>query len=162
MRPLLRTSVFGLLAAALLAACGKGTPLTSGTATPGPPYVPNVSSEYTIPTSNAHPLGLAVNQSTDEIWFTESKASKIGELTTTGVIVTPEPLTPSANAGPNSIAPGPNGLFWFSETNIGKIGQLSVSVPPVISEFSLANTARPTAITLGSDGNMWATDPGMN
>ena len=160
MRPVLRSSVFGLLAAALLAACGKGTTLTAGTPTPGPPYIPNVSSEYTIPTSNSRPVGLTLDpQTADEIWFTENASSKIGVLTHQGVVATPEPLTPTANAGPNGIAPGPNSLIWFSETNIGKIGQIAISNPPVITEFLLSTTARPTAITLGSDGNMWATDP---
>lgn len=162
LRPLLRSSVFGLLAAALLAACGKGTPLTSGTSTPGPPYVPNVSSEYTVPTASSRPMGLVAVASTITVWFTENASSKIGTLTQQGVISTPEPLTPSKNAGPSGIASGPNGLLWFAETNIGKVGQISNSVPPVISEFLLSNTARPTNVTLGSDGNMWITDPATN
>lgn len=170
LRPLLRSSVFGLLAAALLAACGKGTPLTSGTATPGPPYVPNVSAEFKVPTANSRPMGLvALSQSNGSatvtfVWFTENAASKIGEVLPNGAIQTPEPLTPTKNAGPNGIASGPNGLLWFTETNIGKVGQISGTITnyPVVSEFSLSNTARPTSITLGSDGNMWVTDPATN
>jgi virginiamycin B lyase len=160
LRPLLRSSVFGILAAALFAACGKGTPLTSGTATPGPPYVPNVSSEFSIPTANSRPMGLTLNPNTgSEIWFTENAASKIGVLTSAGVVGTPEPLTPSKNAGPNGMATGPNNLVWFAETNVGKIGQVTISTPPIVTEFLLTPGARPTSITLGSDGNMWVVDP---
>ncbi|MEO7203222.1 MAG: hypothetical protein ABIZ82_11590, partial [Candidatus Tumulicola sp.] len=45
-----RLALGAVIAAALLAACGKGTPLTSGTATPGPAFTPQVTSEYAIPT----------------------------------------------------------------------------------------------------------------
>jgi virginiamycin B lyase len=163
LRPLLRSSVLGFLAAALLAACGKGTPLTSGTPTPPPPYVPNVSSEYAVPTANSRPMGLvALPPPIDQIWFTENAASKIGTLTQQGVISTPEPVTPTKNAGPNAIASGPNGLLWFTETNIGKIAQINGAQNPVVTEFLLSNTSRPTALTLGSDGNMWITDPATN
>ncbi len=93
------------------------------------------------------------------VWFTENAASKLGELQPNGKIATPEPLIPTKNAGPNQIASGPNGLLWFTETNIGKVAQISSSVPPVVSEFLLSAKARPTALTLGSDGNMWITDP---
>jgi virginiamycin B lyase len=104
-------------------------------------------------------MGLAINAFTSDIWFTESAASKIGILTTAGTISTPEPLTPTAHSGPNQIASGPNDFLWFSETGIGKIGQITINSPFVITEFLLAKTARPTAIALGSDGNMWAVDP---
>jgi virginiamycin B lyase len=148
------------MAAALLTACGKGTPLTSGSPTPPPPYVPNVASEYTIPTASSRPMGLvSLPAPTDQIWFTENAASKIGTLTAQAIISTPEPLTPTKHAGPNAIASGPNGLLWFTETSIGKIGQITTAFPPVITEFLLSPTARPTAVTLGSDGNMWVTDP---
>lgn len=164
LRPSLRSTVFGLLAAALLAACGKGTPLTSGTATPGPPYVPHVSAEFPVPTASSRPMGIIAitGSNTVNVWFTEFNASKIGQLTQNGKFATPEPLTPSPKAGPNGIALGPNSLLWFSETNVGKVGQFNGNNPPVISEFLLSKTARPTAITLGSDGNMWVVDPATN
>src|SRR5215467_1857942 len=65
------------LLAVLVSACGKGTPLTSGTATPPPPFVPKVTSEYQIPTASSQPMGIALG--TDfNLWFTEYRASKIG------------------------------------------------------------------------------------
>jgi virginiamycin B lyase len=154
-----RLGACAILAAGLLAACGKGTPLTSGTATPPPPYVPKVTSEYPVPTAASRPMGIVVNSSVNQAWFTENAASKIGILTQSGVVSTPEPLTPTAHAGPNQIASGPNGLMWFTETNVGKVGQIATNYPATITEFPLSPTARPAGITLGSDGNMWVTDP---
>lgn len=160
---ILRSSALGLLAAALLTACGKGTPLTSGTATPPPPYQPSVTSEYPIPTASSHPLGIAVTTADNSLWFTENRSSKLGDLLTSGTISTPEPLTPSKNAGPNQIASGPNGNMWFTETSVGKVGQITLlTTTPIITEFVLSAAARPTAIALGPDGNMWMTDPGTN
>jgi virginiamycin B lyase len=156
-----RLGAFAALAAGLLAGCGKGTPLITGTATPAPPYQPSVTAEYAVPTASSRPMGIAVGAD-DGLWFTEFATSKIGELTTLGSIPTPEPLTPTAGAGPNGIASGPNSLLWFTETNIGKVGQVTTSSPPIITEFKLARAARPTSITLGSDGDMWLTDPGLN
>jgi virginiamycin B lyase len=156
-----RLGAVAALAAALLAGCGKGTPVVTGSPTPAPSYQPNVSAQYAIPTASSRPMGIAVGAD-DGLWFTEFATSKVGELTTFGTISTPEPLTPTAGAGPNGIASGPNSLLWFTETNIGKVGQVTTSSPPVITEFPLSSAARPASITLGSDGNMWVTDPGIN
>jgi virginiamycin B lyase len=146
--------------AALLAACGKGTPLTSGTATPGPPFVPKVTSEYAIPTASSQPAGIALG-SDNNLWFTEFGASKIGQLNQQAKFT--ENVTPTANAGPNGIASGPNNLVWYAETNVAKIGQITLGNIPTFTDFSLTNpAARPVGIALGSDGNMWITDPGTN
>ncbi len=146
--------------AALLSACGKGTPLTSGTATPSPPFVPKVTSEYVIPTTGSQPMGIAVG-SDENLWFTEFHASKIGQLNTSAKFL--ENSTPTAGAGPNGIASGPNSLMWFTETNVWKIGQITLGPTPTFTDFLLPNpAARPTGIALGSDGDMWVTDPGTS
>src|SRR6185437_6688846 len=103
-----------VLAGGLLAACGHGTPLTSGTATPAPPFNPSVTSEYAIPTASSGPSGIALGAD-GNVWFTEFTKSKIGELNQQAKFN--ETVTPTANAGPNGIASGPNNLLWFTETN---------------------------------------------
>jgi virginiamycin B lyase len=149
-----------LLAAGLLAACGKGTPITSGTATPPPASPPKVVGEYTIGGSNNQPAGLVPVDSTSTVWFTESGTSRIGTLNTTPAIVSTP--TPTNNSNPQGIASGPNGLLWFTEANVAKIGQIALSTTG-FTEFTLGNKqARPQGITLGSDGNMWVTDPGTD
>ena len=163
---MLRTVRFAagtLLAAGLLAlaACGKGTPITSGTATPSPTSPPRVSGEYTIPGSK-QPAGRSrCRLSTATIWFTESRSSRIGTSSTTTPAIVSTP-TPTNNANPQGIASGPNGLLWFTEAGSARIGQIALTTTG-FTEFTLGNkSATPTGITLGSDGNMWVTDPGTD
>src|SRR5581483_6434204 len=110
-----RSRVCAIAVAALLTACGKGTPLTSGTATPPPPFVPKVTSEYVIPTTGSQPMGITLG-SDENLWFTEFHTSRIGQLNTSAKFN--ETLTPTPDAGPNGIASGPNSLVWFTETNV--------------------------------------------
>ena len=149
-----------IFAAGLLSACGKGTPLTSGTATPPPPFIPQVTSEYVIPTADSQPVGITLG-SDGNLWFTEfghqqDRATEpAGEVHRERSRRRPRPR-------PNGIASGPNGLVWFTETNVSKIGQITLD-GPTFTDFQLPNpAARPTGIALGSDGNMWVTDPGTS
>jgi virginiamycin B lyase len=155
----LRSAIGAVAALTVLAACGKGTPLTAGTASPPPPFNPQVTSEYAIPTKNSVPLGITLG--TDgNIWFTEQRVGKIGELDESAKFT--ETVTPTAKSQPTGIASGPNGLVWFTERNVGKVGQIQLTGPTFV-DFKLPNpAARPVDIALGSDGNMWVTDPGAN
>lgn len=153
---------FGVSMVVLLtAACGKGTPITSNTPTPAPTLPPTVTSQYKIPTANSKPMGIALG-SDGNIWFTEFASSKIAKLGHGGKIT--ETVTPTKGGGPNGMAsgPGPSLNLWFTETNIGKVGQVSTSGPPYV-EYTIPDaSSKPTAITLGADGNMWLTDPPTN
>ncbi|MBV9720038.1 MAG: hypothetical protein JOZ77_12015 [Candidatus Eremiobacteraeota bacterium] len=148
-------------AAGFLAACGKGTPITSGTPTPGPTPTPEVTSQYTIPTASSKPMGIALG-SDGNLWITESAASKIGTLTSNGKIT--ENVTPSRHSNPIGIAsgPGPALNVWFTENALARVAQITTSGPPYI-EYTLPNSAAtPLNMALGSDGNIWCTDPGTN
>jgi len=149
------------LTVAFLAAFGGGTPVTSGSATPSPTLPPIVTSQYPIPSASSKPLGIALGID-GSMWFTENAKSKIAQLNAFGKIN--EEVTPSKNAGPSGIASGsgPNLNLWFTETNLGKVGQITISGPPY-AEYTLPDkAARPVGIALGSDGNMWVTDPGTD
>lgn len=106
-------------------------------------------------------MGLALGADSN-LWFTEFRTSKIGQLNTQAQIS--ESVTPTGNAGPLGIASGsgPAVNLWFTETNVGKVGQITTGGPPYF-EYTLPDpTARPVGITLGSDGDMWVTDPGSS
>jgi virginiamycin B lyase len=153
--------LLAFLTVGFLAACGKGTPITSGTATPAPTPTPAVTAQYPIPTASSDPLGIALG-SDGNLWFTEFKPSKIGQLNLAGKIS--ESVTPSRGSAPNGIAsgPGPNLNVWFTENKVAKVGQITVNGPPY-TEYTFPNPAvRPVGIALGADGNMWVTDTGTN
>jgi uncharacterized protein (TIGR03437 family) len=60
---------------------------------------------------------------------------------------------PTYPANPWAIASGPGGL-WFTEMGSGKIGLITTA--GAVTEFSPSPPlAQPTAIVLGSDGNLW-------
>lgn len=144
-----------------LAACGKGTPITSGTPTPAPTIPPQVTAQYPIPTKSSEPMGIAL-ASDGNLWISEFRSSKMAQLGSNGKFG--ESSTPTRKAGPNGVAagPGPALNVWFTETNVARVGQVTTAGPPY-SEYTLPDSnARPAAITLGSDGNMWVADPGTN
>ncbi len=151
-----------LLGAAFLAACGSSySVVTSGTPTPGPTPTPGVTAQYPIPTASSRPLGIALGAD-GFLWITENRPSKVGRLGGGGRIS--ENVTPLADAGPTGIAsgPGPNLNLWFTEANRHGVAQITVTGPPYV-EYTLPDpAARPVGIALGSDGNMWLTDPGTN
>jgi virginiamycin B lyase len=67
----------------------------------------------------------------------------------------------TANAGLADIVLGPDGKLWFAEKNINKIGRVTPGDPPLIEEFPLpADFTSPFNITVGPDGNIWATAQG--
>ncbi len=149
------------LAAAVLSACGKGTPITSGTATPAPTPTPGVTSQYPIPTVSCLPMGITLGAD-GNLWITEFASSKIGRLGTGGKVS--ESVTPTRKAGPLGVAsgPGPNLNVWFTEAKVAKVGQITTNGPPY-TEYTLPDpAARPVGLALGQDGNMWLTDPGTN
>lgn len=154
-------SFFLVLSLCVLAACGAGTPVTSGTPTPPPTPPPSFTAQYAIPTASSSPAGIALG-SDGNLWFTEFAKSKIGRLGRAGHIQ--EVVTPTVNAGPLGIAsgPGPNLNLWFTEYNAAKIAEVTTAGPPYV-EYTLPNSAsRPYQIALGSDGNMWFTDRGTD
>jgi virginiamycin B lyase len=154
-------SFFITLSLCVLAACGAGTPVTSGTPTPPPTPPPAFTAQYPIPTASSNPQGIALG-SDGNLWFTEFNKSKIGQLNRAGQIS--EVVTPTAKSGPLGIASGsgPNLNLWFTEYNVAKIAQITVTGPPYVEYTLPLSASRPYAIALGSDGNMWFTDRGTD
>jgi streptogramin lyase len=113
---------------------------------------------YPIPTSNSTATGITAGPD-GNIWFTESGSDKIGRLAiATGTFV--EYGVPTASAGPGFITTGPDGNLWFTEGSADQIGRMTTSGS--ITEFALAQGARPLGIVGGADGNIWFVENAAN
>ncbi|HET7452191.1 MAG TPA: hypothetical protein VFL12_05585 [Thermoanaerobaculia bacterium] len=61
---------------------------------------------------------------------------------------------PTPNAAPRSIAAGPDGNFWFTESDAGKIGRITPA--GAIVEYPLPSAgSEPWRIAAGPDGALW-------
>jgi streptogramin lyase len=103
------------------------------------------------------------------LWYLDQASSKIGRMTTGGVITifaipSPDQGGPNCqvNCGlgdqPFQIILGPDGALWFTES-LGQWGLGRITTSGVITEFRVptANSG-PNGITLGPDGNIWFTE----
>jgi len=74
--------------------------------------------------------------------------------------VTEYPI-PTANSGSSNITVGPDGNFWFTETNANKLGLITAG--GFFKEFPLPNpNSQPFGIVLGPDLSIWFTEQGAN
>jgi streptogramin lyase len=100
----------------------------------------------------SYPYGITAGPD-GALWFTEANASKIGRITTAGVIT--EFSTPTASES-TGITAGPDGNLWFIEQTANKIGRITTA--GIITEFSVSGSSGLLWITAGPDGNLWFTD----
>ncbi len=117
-----------------------------------------VINEYPIPTShsNANQITLGPDGA---MWFTERNSSKVGRITTAGVI-TEYPVV--ANSEPYAITAGPDGALWFVEQTGPGIGRITTS--GAVNSYSVpgANFGVASGITTGPDGALWFAEIGSN
>lgn len=117
-------------------------------------------SEVPIPTANANPLGITISsRDTQQVFFVENNASKIGILNVQTNTITEVP-TVTPNAGPTTIVEGPDFALWFTENNVAKIGRITTT--GAISEFSLAPATSAGALVTALDNNLYFGDAVQN
>ena len=113
-----------------------------------------VITEYTVPTLNSLPEGIATVGGGDA-WFTEFNANKIGHVTSAGVFE--EFTIPTPGSGPRGIIPGPTGGYWFTEYYGNKIGFISNT--GAITEFSIPTpSSGPIHIDWVTTDRLWFTE----
>jgi streptogramin lyase len=62
----------------------------------------------------------------------------------------------SLNPHPLSIAPGPDGNLWFTDSSADAVGRITPD--GVVTEFPVGTSKEPYAIVAGADGNLWFTE----
>lgn len=99
---------------------------------------------FTIPTGGSEPSGIVAGPD-GKLYFTEFKASRIGVITTDGVI-TAEIPTPTQDSGPSGITVGSDGNIWFIETSAFRVGRLELA-----ADLGLDITTSTTSAGRGQD-----------
>ena len=104
---------------------------------------------YPVPTPNADIRG--ITQGPDgALWFAEYAASRVGRITTAGVVTE---YVLQSERGPFGITAGPDGALWFTE-NAGKIGRITTAGAITEYDHQLGSGG---FITTGPDGALWFT-----
>ncbi|MEM2735165.1 MAG: CFI-box-CTERM domain-containing protein, partial [Candidatus Bathyarchaeia archaeon] len=81
-----------------------------------------ILTEYTLPTPNSAPLGIALDNRTGEVWFTEYMSNQIGRLyPDIGIIEE----YPAGGSGPYDIIVDEEGYVWFTSERSDQIGRLA-------------------------------------
>jgi len=111
--------------------------------------------EYGVPTPNSQPTVIAP-ASDGNIWFGDYKASTIGKVTPTGTIAEYS-LEMGSFPLVMAIVQGP-GQPWFSA---GRVIGIGISAT-LTSSVRLPGTNSATALTIGSDNNVWYLSSGDN
>jgi streptogramin lyase len=116
-----------------------------------------VITEFPLPDPASAPLGITVGPD-GRLWFTESRANKIGSITTDGTIQ--EFTIPKIDTDFTTrltaidITAGPDGNLWYTELN-DKVGRIA---PNGASLGELKLSRVPAGITTGPDGNVWVAE----
>ncbi|HXW75903.1 MAG TPA: hypothetical protein VEJ20_00680 [Candidatus Eremiobacteraceae bacterium] len=127
---------------------------------------------YVVP---ANPLGLqvvgdSIASGADGNLYSSDGGRQILQVTTAGafpnVILIPGA---GANSHVETMATGPTGsdTVWFADVALVAVGRVTTGASPAITLFNVpdiesGNSAEPSAISAGPDGNMWFDDEGSD
>jgi RHS repeat-associated protein len=167
----LSVATSGLSPAAVASSAHRATWLVKGRLTAsrrisGPRSVtasPANITEFQIPTANSAPLAITSGNADDatatsaNLYFTESGASKLGLIDTSGNIQEGSLSPNSTPVGLAAPAPKPpdGSTVWFTEA----VGRLGRNIPTCcIQELSIGGGTNPLSIALGPDGYFWFTE----
>ena len=109
-------------------------------------------SVFPTTTPSSTPVDVAAG-SDGNIWFTELSGSKIGKMSTAGVMLA-EYATKTANADLSAITSGSDGNLWFLENTVyGAVGKITTS--GVVTEYKAQMQNYQNGIVSGPDGAIW-------
>jgi len=77
--------------------------------------------EFPLPTPNASPRGIVVARG--EIWFTQNLINRIGRMSLTGELLAEYDI-PTPGSGARAMLAMPDGRLYFSQHDIGCIGEI--------------------------------------
>lgn len=102
-----------------------------------------------------NPWGLTIGQD-HNVWFTGRHSGKIGVIANGKVH---EFKIPTNDAYPDDLVQGPDGIFYITDSERNSISRFNPTTGTFEPRIILGTTSIPQAIAVGSDGNIWFTDP---
>jgi virginiamycin B lyase len=109
-----------------------------------------------VPSGSAAGLADITLGQDGKVWFTESAANRVANITPDLATITELPLPVGPNR-PVGIAAGPDGNVWFADADAGKVGRIALG--GVVTLFPIPTPkSSPTGISAGSDGALWFTE----
>jgi streptogramin lyase len=107
--------------------------------------------EFPTPTPGSTPYDITVGPD-GNLWFSESSANKIGQVTPGGSFNEYPILTP--NADPSCITAGPDGNLWFTESGTNQIGRITPNGTNV-TQFKIPTSNSNPGRFISGDGSLW-------
>lgn len=99
---------------------------------------------------------LLVTVAASSLIFPILPSAVAGQIETSGVIT--EYQIPTSNSGPEAIIAAPNQVFWFTEFNAGKIGELFGQNGTIHDIPSNATGVEPASLGIDKQGKVWFSD----
>jgi virginiamycin B lyase len=122
-----------------------------------------VTNEYPIPTPDAKPSGIGIHRSAfsgrvyDYIWFTETAASKVGQLSATAEQILERRLVENTN--PQELVMTPSGDVWWTEPGSNRIVLFAPSTLSLVLQLDVPTAgAIPYGIALDGNSAVWFTE----
>lgn len=117
--------------------------------------------EYSIPTSDSFPYQLAIDHY-GNVWFSESFAGMLGEITSLGVLKEYPIPQNGSNVDHTGLTVDNNDTVWFTEPNSNMIGSFRSGAFTILNMTGLIYS--PVGIAVDNQGNIWVTQhtiPGL-
>jgi virginiamycin B lyase len=112
--------------------------------------------QFPLPTPAAEPLGITAGPDA-ALWFTETAAARIGQVTLDGVVTEFAVGVRQLTSTPERITSGPDGALWFTDPGANRIGRMTTDGD--LTVFAVPSSAADLqGITSGPDGAVWFTE----
>ena len=94
------------------------------------------------------------------LWYIDATASTVGNMTTTGTILTKYGVANVGTNRPDGVVLGPDGNIWFINTQNALLEQAGTTA--VTASWNLTAGSLPERDVVGPDGNFWVTETSNN
>ena len=136
-----------------------GTIAPGSIASGNPGYVP--PAEYPVTTATAG-LGIIISGADNAVWFTETKAARLGRMLMTGVMAPTQETPLTGASAPYGLVLGGDGNYYIGDQGKSTIIQYITNTGVINSYPTKTANAGPFWLTLGPDNEVYFTEQTAN